>query len=341
MRDRSIRYATWGAIALLVLASGCGRSPQPEAETTPTPAPSEAPELVYRDINLTETDNEGNVLWKLEADIAEYEQDGFQAALQTVEGEFYDPEGKAITVSAEGGRVLPRERRLELSGTVEAVAEPLSLALSADTIEWLPEDNKLAAIGNVVVRQTERQIEMKGDRLDADLSTYYLRLSLDPSETQTSESDTPVADESAGESSSESPAIVITAVEPPLDVTTQIVEWDTVTDVVRSSGGVVITHREQEVTFRGKSLIYELASQTATLEGEVKAVAIDRAELEADRVQWDVNQELAIATGNVFYKQSGAQNVSVRGQKGTADLRTNSIALEGAGSQVTTQFTLP
>ncbi|MEO1133833.1 MAG: LPS export ABC transporter periplasmic protein LptC [Cyanobacteria bacterium J06639_1] len=337
MKELPFRHLTGGAIALiLLLVAGCGRSPQPEAQT-PIPAPSEAPELVYRDINLTETDNDGNVLWKLEADIAEYEQDGFQASLQTVEGEFYDPEGKAITVSAEGGRVLPREKRLELSGTVEAVAEPLSLALSADKIEWRPEDNKLAAIGNVIVRQTERQIEMKGDRLDADLSTNYLRLSLDPPDTSTSEPDASAPDEAAAEP----PAIVITSVDPPLDVTTQIVEWDTVTDVVRSSGGVVITHREQEVTFRGKSLTYELASQTATLEGEVKAVAIDRAELEADRVQWDVNEELAIATGNVFYKQSGAENLTVRGQKGTADLRTNTIALEGAGSQVTTQFTLP
>ncbi|MEO0801506.1 MAG: LPS export ABC transporter periplasmic protein LptC [Cyanobacteria bacterium J06642_2] len=322
-----------GAIAAIIalLVAACGRSAPPEASQTPTPEATEAPELVYRNINLTETDNDGRVLWKLEADVAEYEQDGFEAALQAVRGELFNPEGQAVTVNATSGRVLPREKRLELSGDVEAEAEPLDIALSADLIEWLPEESRLAAIGNVTVRQVERQIEMTGDRLDADLSTNQMRLSLVPPET--------AATADATETPAKPAAIRVTAVDPPLDLQTQVLEWDTVGEVVNGSGGVQIDHREQKLKFLSETFTYQIANQTATLVGKVRATASNQAQLDADRVEWEVSRAIAVATGNVHYRQPGEQNLSVRGQKGTADLRANTIALEG--SQVTTQFTLP
>lgn len=317
-----------GILAIVLSVSACGRAEPPEAQSTPDPSATDAPQLVYRDINLTETDNDGRVLWKLEAAVAEYESEGFEAVLQDVKGEFYDPQGKAITIEATNGRVMPREKRLELSGNVAAVAEPLTIALTADRVEWRPEDNQLAAIGNAIVRHTEREIEMKGDRLDADLSTYLLRLSLDPSAT----SETP------GTEATERTLQVI-ANDPPLDLNTQVLTWDMPGEVVRGEGGVTVVHREQQLAFVGDAFSYQIPSQAATLEGNVRATAVDRSQLDAERVQWDVSRAIAIATGNVQYRQPGPQNLLVRGQQGTVDLNANTISLDG--SRVTTQLTIP
>ncbi|WP_038025788.1 LPS export ABC transporter periplasmic protein LptC [Synechococcus sp. PCC 7336] len=305
------------AIVLTIGLVACGSSISVDTAIEPDIQDADSSnDLVYENINLTETDDRGRVLWEVNAVTARYVDGGRAAQLFDVEGVFYDEEGNRILVDAETGLVVPGEQRLELEGTVEADAKHLDLELAADRAVWLPEEHTLTAVGNVIVTHAVLEAQLFGDRLQANLETDYLTLRNDSDEQLRAE-----------------------AADPPLDILANELDWDLANQLVTASGAVDIYHRDRQIRMQGNVLTLETPTELLTLTGRVYALSEeDGMKLWSDRVDWVLGSDITTATGNVRYRQP-EQDLEVVGAVGEANWKTNTVSVRG-GSTLT-QLTLP
>ncbi len=332
-----------GVVALVSVLVGCSGPESPPARDPSTPKPVSTPQLIYEDITLTEAKPDGGILWRLQARLAEYEANEGNdngadvrlgsAHLQSIQGEFFDEDNRAIRTRAERGSVYPSERRLELTGQVEVESERDNLRLQAEQVEWLPEERLLRANGQVQVELLNQQGSLRGDRLVIDFGQDQMQLeNLDPAR--------PVQAEYQ---------------DPSLEVAATRFLWQMGSGEVQALGAVEVYAPEQALRLSGEQLRAPLPLTELRILGNVKAKAVrvdaphrpeDESgtesmqtgqELEAEEIRWSIGSTQLQARGNVRYRQPG-QTLTVSGNEALLDWQTNTVQVRG-NSQ--TQFTVP
>ncbi|MCJ2544204.1 LPS export ABC transporter periplasmic protein LptC [Thermostichus vulcanus] len=326
-----------GVAALVGVLVGCSGPESPPARDPSSPEPVSTPQLIYEDITLTEAKPDGGILWRLEARLAEYEpaesaDDGADrdsggedvvrlgsAHLQSIQGEFFDEDNRAIRTRAERGSVYPSDRRLELTGQVQVESERDNLRLQAEQVEWLPEERLLQAKGQVHIELLDQQGSLRGDRLVIDFGRDQMQLeNLDPSQ--------PVQVEY------QDPKLVLAA--------TRII-WQMATGEVQALGAVEIDAPEQTLRLRGGQLLTQVPFTEQTelrlLENVIGYAEQTGQEVAAQEIRWRIGSTQLQATGNVRYRQPG-QTLTVSGNEALLDWQTNTAQVRG-NSQ--TQFTVP
>lgn len=305
---------------------------------------SATPNLTYENITITETQPDGSVLWKLTASLATYDQDRISATLEKIEGEFYDPEKHVILTLAASGSVFPREKRLELQGQVEVESGYHRLRLTADRVEWLPEQQLLTARGSVVLSRLPDTAVAGSQALVSPTrppTEGTGAVAPDPVWTATGErltvnfktNQAQLANPDSGQ------RVTAQSPQPPIDLLAQTLTWDIGAQTVRAEGTVEAKHLTEGVILTGAQLTSQIPPRDLTMTGQAYArVAATGLELTANRMSWVVNTSILQANGNVRYQQPG-QDLSVTGESATANWQTNTVAVKG--SSVTTQLTLP
>jgi lipopolysaccharide export system protein LptA len=331
-----------GVVALVSALVGCSGPESPPARDPSAPEPVSTPQLIYEDITLTEAKPDGGILWRLQARLAEYEsvRDSVaeqyggndngadvrlgSAHLQSIQGEFFDEDNRAIRTRAERGSVYPSERRLELTGQVEVESERDNLRLQAEQVEWLPEERLLRANGQVQVELLNQQGSLRGDRLVIDFGQDQMQLeNLDPAR--------PVQAEYR---------------DPDLELAATRFLWQMGSGEVQALGAVEVYAPEQALRLSGEQLRAPLPLTELRILGNVKAKAVRVSgtesmqtgqELEAEEIRWSIGSTQLQARGNVRYRQPG-QTLTVSGNEALLDWQTNTAQVRG-NSQ--TQFTVP
>ena len=332
MQPNSSRIPGW-LVVLALLSAACG-GPEPPPSRDPTPAaPVSTPQLIYEDITLTQAKPDGGILWRLRARLAEYKsppENGStpvqlgSAHLQSIEGEFFDADDRAIRLRAERGSVYPDERRLELTGQVAVESERDNLRLQAERLQWLPEERLLEAEGQVQVELLDGQGSLWGDRLRIDFGQAQMHLeNWDPSQ--------PVRAKYR---------------DPELELTASRLLWNFGASEVQALGAVEVDAPQQRVRLSGEQLRAPLPLTELRLLGNVKAQAVPVGgtgslqtgqELEAQEIRWRIGSTQLQALGNVRYRQPG-QALTVSGDQGILDWQANTARIQG-NSQ--TRLTLP
>ncbi|MFS8909255.1 LPS export ABC transporter periplasmic protein LptC, partial [Synechococcus sp. OH2] len=112
MQPNSSRIPGWLVVLALLSAACGGPEPPPSRDPGVPREPISTPQLIYEDITLTQAKPDGGILWRLRARLAEYEsppENGStpvqlgSAHLQSIEGEFFDADDRAIRLRAERG----------------------------------------------------------------------------------------------------------------------------------------------------------------------------------------------------------------------------------------------
>ena len=278
---------------------------------------ADASSLVYENLTLTETNEAGELLWELNADSARYGDGGMSAQLSDVSGIIYDEAGDQIFIEAKSGIVLPGEQRMELEEDVTADAPHLNLDLSSDRAVWLPQDNTLTAVGNVVITERENEIQLTGDRLIADLAANIISLANDD----------------------EAEPLLAVSSDPPLELSMLEVEWNLLDEVVTARGEIDVYHQGESVRLQGETLVLDIPTNLLTISGSVYALSeTDGAQLWTDRAEWVIGSDITQAFGNVRYLQPD-QDLNVVGTTGQANWATKTFSVTGRSTL--TQLTLP
>ncbi|MDX2271368.1 MAG: LPS export ABC transporter periplasmic protein LptC [Cyanobacteriota bacterium] len=318
--DNSWRMSSLGLL-LTMLAACAPPLPESNPSTTESVAGSASPNLTYQNITLTESQPNGRILWKVSAQQATYDNEGVSASLETVAGEFYDPQNRAITMLADRGSVYPLDKRLELTGSVRVLSAHDQVEVQADRVEWLPEENLLTATGQVILQQnlqaegSASRWQLQSDRLTVNFADQQITLA-----------------NSSGE------PVRGSVSQPNLQVAATTVGFDLAQQSLQAQGSVEIVDPEQQLNLQGDRMTSPWPPQQIVVTGNVVGRS-DKSQLrvEAGQMTWQVGSTVVEAQGNVAYQQPN-QNLSVRGSSATINWQANTVAVRGGS---TTQLNLP
>ncbi|MGQ9838571.1 MAG: LPS export ABC transporter periplasmic protein LptC [Cyanobacteriota bacterium] len=321
---------TWISLGVLVsVLVGCGEPESPAARDPSSPEPVLTPQLIYKDITLTKAKPDGGILWQLEAQLAEYEPAEQNenkmdvrlgsAHLQSIQGEFFDEDNRAIRIRADKGSVYPSQWRLKLTGQVQVESEQDNLRLQAEQMEWLPKERLLRANGQVQIELLDQQGSLRGERLVIDFGRDQMQLeSLDPSQ-----------------------PVQVQYRDPQLQLTATRVIWQMTGGQLQALGAVEIHAPEQTLHLRGGQLSTQIPLTELTelrlLENVTGYAEQTGQELAAQEIRWRIGSTQLQAIGNVRYRQLG-QTLTVSGNEALLDWQSNTAQVRG-NSQ--TQFTVP
>ncbi len=102
--------------------------------------PSE-PGLTLRDVTLEQSDDDGNLLWRIKAVSVTYSPDREIAVLEEPNGELYQDGEIIYRVSAQAGEVLENGQVVLLQDNIVATGEENDVVLRGNQLEWRPSED--------------------------------------------------------------------------------------------------------------------------------------------------------------------------------------------------------
>ncbi|KDR56922.1 MULTISPECIES: LPS export ABC transporter periplasmic protein LptC [Oscillatoriales] len=373
-----------GQIMLLMLViSGGGlvgcQSPQPSEPTTSEDRPpSEEFEntLTLEDVVLEQVDEEGQLLWQVEAKQASYSQDQKIATVTEPVGELFVKGELRYKIEAKQGELHQDGQRLFLRDDIVAVDLENGIVLRGQELEWIVneqilivrdnvtgEHEKMQAIATevqlfnddkrvefwnqVVINFKEVGVQLRTDhviwRWEEERFISERRVEIDRLENMV------VIDRAVAKSAELDLTTAIATFKdnvqialsnPPLQLSSAQLQWNYQEQTLNSPGPITIIDRQEQLTFSGDQGWGDLDSQIFNLIGNVLGVAENRqAQINADLLTWYVPQQAFKAEGDVIYRQVDPQ-MTLRGEVATGQFSTQTVVVTGGnqGDRVVTEI---
>lgn len=335
---KNIRLSTtpdgesWGITA-------CRNSP-PATETEPQSQNSEN-RLIVEDALLEQSDAEGNILWKIQAEEAIYSQDRKAATLTKLVGNLYQDGEVILSLQANKGQVINDGDRIILESGVLVTDNRQGAVFETEKAEWEPanfilqittglqakypngtlsakqgkyfidrQDLELADTVEVVI--VEPPLQLQGSKLNwlvaEDKITAAEGLTV---QRYTAETITDRLRADQGEAQLKAQKIIVSgnvllnSLDPEIQFASGAATWDIQAGIITGQDSVQLTQTAERVQFRGNQGRYNLKTQQAQLSGAVRGTGEDPpTSLKANQVDWNLTAEEVVAVGNVVYEQT-------------------------------------
>ena len=367
------RKAWLCSLLLLLCLSAWSWLRQPTV--TPTPVEAQSDQLVFEDVTLDQPNERGERLWKLRAVQATYSPSGSQAKVDKPRGKLFRGEQELYEIEANEGEVNQDGETIVLRGKVFVQDLRDGAALRADEAEWLPNEDSLTLRGQVVGTQEGLQIRasegiwqdssneirltgtpvlttVKEQRLtvETEAALWQIGQQRISSEKaialrQSAEADPETivrrANAGNGELNLETQDVIlrqnaiVTFVEPPMDIRSNNLRWQTQRDQVTSEARVTVVDRAEKVTMAGDRADADIANEVVEFTGNVRGVAeLRQSRITADRLKWFAKTQDVEAEGNVNYAQV-EPSLEVSGPSATGNLNDEFVTMSGGEVQTT------
>ncbi len=366
-------------VLLLSAMVGCGdRLSTPQTTASPTPVAETEIEnrLTLDDVILEQANEQGQMLWRVEAKQASYSPD--QGVAQVVEpvGELYQDGELLYKIEAQQGEVYQESKRIVLRDQIIATDPNNGLVLRGQELEWTVEQEILIVRNGVSGEHekmqavaTEAQVFNQEKR--AEFWNQVIVSAKDPVvklqtdhiiwywENETLVSDRPVkidryqnqkiTDRAVAETGEVNlktqlatlkKNVQIALSEPPIQVGSQELNWNYQQQTVNSLQPITVIHRDEKVTFTANQGDGNLEEAVFKLKGNVVGIAQkQQAQLNTNQVTWFIPKQTFEANGNVVYRQIEPP-LNLRGDTAVGELKNNTIVVRSGGSQgqVITEF---
>ncbi|MBF2002267.1 MAG: LPS export ABC transporter periplasmic protein LptC [Synechococcales cyanobacterium M58_A2018_015] len=320
--------------------------------------------LTFNNLTLEQADDQGQTLWKIKAEQATYTPDQQTAVVQSPYGELYE-EGKPVyRVQAKTGEVQQDGERILLKGEVIATDVESGAVLRGDRLEWRPQQEVITLTGNVrgshpKVRfsanqarlfNRQQRIEVTGKvtalaeepklRLQGEQIVWRIKeqkvVSERPVQVQRVQGDQATDQASANKAEVNLATRVatltqnaqLTLLEPPLQVTSNVLVWNVPQQLVTSDQPLTVVHRQQQITVTANRGRMELEPRVAQFNGNVRAVSNNQSQLTSDQLTWTIPTQQVVAEGNVTYVQPDPP-ATLRGAKAVGKLQDRTVVVSG------------
>jgi LPS export ABC transporter protein LptC len=367
------------AVGLLLMIVACRQQPQQlpnPSETPQTPETEFEDRLTLDDVTLEQANEQGQLLWRVEAKQASYSPDQRVAEVIQPSGELYQDGQLLYKIEAQKGEVYQDSKRIVLRDQIIATDPNNGLVLRGEELEWTVEQEILIVRNGVSgdhekiqAIATEAQVFNKKKRaefwnqvivsskdpvvkLHTDHIIWYWEeeklvsdqpLKIDRYQQQTI-TDRGVAE--TGEVNLKTQVatlkknVQIALSEPSLKIGGQELNWNYQQQTVNSPQPITIIHQQEGVTFTANQGEGDLAKEVFKLKGNVVGIGQQRqAQLNTDQLTWYIPQQTFEANGNVVYRQTDPP-FNLRGDTAVGELDNETIVVKSGGSQdqVTTEF---
>ena len=330
--------------------------------------------LTFNAVTLEEFDNKGRLWWKVKAAQASYSKDKKTARLQQPSGEFYQDGQSVLQVKGQQGEVQQNGQTIFLRGKIVATDTRDGLVMRGDELEWQPRNDLVIVRNNLTGMHRQLKIAAKEGRLYTRSQRLELMGAVKAQATnptlsfqserliwqikqQTLASDRPLqierfnqkvltdrATANQGVADLKAKTITLkqnaqlTLADPPAQLASNDLVWDLQGQTVASNELLTIANRQQQVTLSGNQGRIDLKSKLLYLEGDVRGVGEkNQAQLNADRLNWNIGTQKFDADGNVQYQQ-GQPPMNLAGPRATGTLGDQTKNILVSGGRVVTEF---
>ncbi|HEY9888363.1 MAG TPA: LPS export ABC transporter periplasmic protein LptC [Candidatus Obscuribacterales bacterium] len=298
----------WWLIGLGVLffaiAVGVRTCRQPDIVSEDTNSQNEdgIPGLTLRDVTLEQQNEQGQLIWKVDAEAATYSPDQKEANLVNPQGEFYQDGALLYRVKADRGIIQNDGQVVLLEGNIVATGVQNQMVLRGQTLEWTPEQDLLVVRNGLT--GTHPQVQAQAN--EARVYDREKRMELIGQVVATT-------------------VVANPQVEPWLKLQGEILQWQWEQETLTSNQTTRVERFENaQVTevLVGQNSLVELAANRVTLTEAVTAQLLEvPLTMTSRRAVWEVETQI-IRAAEAVRVVNGAQQITVTSQNGEFNLAT-------------------
>lgn len=361
------RFVSLSLVALLSALSACDRNPLAESvDTEEDDSDVElVTDLIFDNITLEQSDDQGSLRWRMIADQALYSQDRRDATIENPSGQFFQDEHPAFSVSADQGEVKQDGNTLVLNGNVIITDEDTGATLKGDLMRWIPEDNTIVLLDNIsadhpdvkltaqeiTVWVDEDRVEIRGD-VKAETTDKTLQFNGEEVvwllEEEKITSDRPIRFQQRQDDQITARAqgkkgdydiqtqvanlnndAVVVLQDPPIRVTGDALQFNQAQNMVLASKRFTVFHQAEKINMVANQGRGNLDKQIFKMNGNVIVTAErNQARLRSDQLTWTIPTQGIVAEGNVVYRQTDPI-FNLKGPKAVGKLEDETIVVNG------------
>ena len=289
-------------LLLPIAIVGC-RSSIPEVDPA-SQVSRDNTQLVLNNAVLEQSNPQSNTVWKIKADNITYSDDNQIATLDKVVGNLFEGNSVILKISAKAGTIKNNGNVILLNGTVIASDPRNGSVVTSESIEWRPQEDLLL-------------IKEKLDGIHPNLEVtarqgkYFTNI-----EKLEIEGD-----------------VVATSNEPPLQLTSDRLEWNIPQAQIISPGAVELVHYDKNQTITDKinsdRAELNLAQNKATLNQNIELVSSSPAlQVATNFLTWNYQQRIG-STDRPIQILDRDRQISLTGNQGEINLPLQIAKLQG------------
>ena len=281
---------------------GC-RSSIPEVDSA-SQVSRDNTQLVLNNAVLEQSNPQSNTVWKIKADKITYSDNNQIATLDKVVGNLFEGDSVILKISAKAGTVKDNGNVILLSGTVIASDTRNGSVVTSESIEWRPQEDLLL-------------IEEKLDGIHPNLEVTASR-----GKYFTNIEKLEIEDD-----------VVATSNEPPLQLTSDRLEWNIPQAQIISPGAVELVHYDQNQTVTDKiksdRAELNLAQNRATLNQNIELISSSPAlQVATEFLTWNYQERIG-STDRPIQILDRDRQISLTGNRGEINLPLQIAKLQG------------
>ncbi|MEY3065480.1 MAG: hypothetical protein RLZZ532_2272 [Cyanobacteriota bacterium] len=283
--------------------------------------------LTLDDVTLEQADDQGKLLWKIKAKQVNYSKDKKMATVKNPVGELYDQGKLLYKIKADQGEFEQNSRRIFLRNNIVATDPNTGLVLKGKELEWIVQQYIIVVRNGVtgdhaqlqaVAREVQvfyRQkrvefwdkatvsakdpvVKLQSDhiiwQMEPQLLISNMKTEIERYQNQT------ITDRGVAETAEMNLKTKIGILkknaqialsQPPLQISSQELQWNYEKQTISSPQFITIIQREQQVTLTANQGWGDLKNNIFYLTGNVVGIGQKRqVQLNANAVNWDIRQ---------------------------------------------------
>jgi LPS export ABC transporter protein LptC len=264
-------------------------------------------DLVLNNVTLDQTNEKGEVLWKLKADRATYDDDRKLAKVENISGILFQNNKPTYAVEAKTGEVYRDGERIVLKEQVVVKYLPEEGVLTGRELEWYPDQETLAIRGSLTGKYKDLEFTTQEARFEGkDTQVLALRGS-----------------------------IVALLGDSHLRLKTESLEWHIADRKVIGPNPTLLERFDPEDPkkvlewARGERSSLDLAAKRSTLETNAKvSLAKPELDISSDRLIWDARNN-QVETDKPVQILDRKNQTQVSADRGAMNLGTKVATLDG------------
>jgi LPS export ABC transporter protein LptC len=352
---------------MLTLTSCSGKPQIQKSPQESSPQDKESRLTVFGG-SLEQFDEAGRPIWKINAQRAKYNKEQKLGQLENPYGELYQ-DGKVVyQVNAEIADIEEDGKQLELKGKIVATDPKNGVVLRGNELEWRPKEDLLivrnqlngthkqleAVAKEARVKTREQRVDFFGgvaaksaEQPTIQMQTEHLtwqikdeKLICDRIVQFQRYQNNQITDRGKGDAAEvflKTKIINITKnaqielAEPQVQIISNLMSWNLTTEKILTKSPVRVFHRTENILVTGNQGEMRIPQKTVYLTGNVNAIGKNRQSLKSDKLTWYLNNQLVEANGNVTYQQFNPP-LTFTGQTATGNLQQENLVVKGGNN---------
>lgn len=351
---------------LLIHLSAC-QPPEPVTQKEAKPPTREELDsrLTLNNATLEQANAQGQTLWKIQVNKANYSKDKKTAQLEKVKGNLYQDGKVVLHISSDKGLIQEDGKKIFLNENITATDPRNGVVIRGDEVEWRPQENvfmirknlrgthaKLQAsakegryytkqqrfelVGDILATVKEPALQLKTSFLAWDIKNQFI--SGDQPLTIVRFKDKTITDEISAKAvlanlkdgvATLQNDVQYKSFDPPVQIATNQISWNYKARLLAANSPVKIFQYKENITVTGNRANVDLNQKMTILSEGVQSINQSQpSKLYSNQLAWNMDSQMVEASGNVIYEQEQPK-MNFTGERAVGIIKDNSLFLNG------------